>query len=351
MLTKLKQKTNTEVNTVIIKQFRLIGALILVAFLSGCGWVHQGISECPAQLRVKFLFDYNMRFKDELDSQVKNVNIWVFDSASGAPVWKASASGTALADESFEMEVPVDPGKYDFVAWCGLEGNDSFSLQTYEPASRQELEVTLKTRQVGELNVFSGKLLGLFHGMVLNYDYTPDPTKPDIRVVTVSLTKDTNDIHLILQNKDGHEMKPADFSVTITDANSNLAWNNAVLAGPVVTYQPWDINFTPAAESKAAESLATLAGEFTMSRLIAGQESWLTVIRIADGMEVLRIPFIESLLRIKDHYGDMSDQQFLDRQDEYTLKFMLDNNDRWYVAGGIYINSWVVVPPQNAGNL
>lgn len=333
-------------NTVIIRQLRLIGALILVAFMSGCGWVHQGISECPAKLSVKFVFDYNMRFDDELDQQVNNVNIWVFDAASGAPVWKGAASGSNLADEGFEMEVPVDPGKYDFVAWCGLEGNSSFSLATYEPASRQELEVTLKTQQAGQLNTFSGKLLGLFHGMVLGYDYTPDPTKPDIRCVTVSLTKDTNNIHLILQNQDGHDMKPEDFSVTITDANSNLAWNNAVLAGPVVTYQPWDMKFTPATPSKADETLATLTAEFSMNRLIAGQQSWLTVIRKVDSMEILRIPFIEYLLLIKDHYGDMSDQQFLDRQDEYTLQFMLDDNDRWYVAGGIYINSWAVVPPQ-----
>lgn len=333
-------------NTVIIRQLRLIGALTLVAFLSGCGWVHQGISECPAQLRVKFVFDYNMRFDDELGSQVKNVNIWAFDSASGAPVWKGATSGEALADEGFEMEVPVDPGKYDFVAWCGLEGNDAFSLATYEPASRQALEVTLKTQQAGELNVFSGKLLGLFHGMVLGYDYTPDPTKPDIRVVTVSLTKDTNIIHLILQNQDGHEMNPDDYSATITDANSKLAWDNAVLAGPVVTYRPWSMGFTPAVESKAAESLATLTADFSMNRLIAGAQSWLTVTRKVDGMEMLRIPFIEYLLLVKDHYGNMSDQQFLDRQDEYTLKFMLDDNDRWYVSGGVFINNWAVVPPQ-----
>ncbi|MDE6264327.1 MAG: FimB/Mfa2 family fimbrial subunit, partial [Paramuribaculum sp.] len=279
------------------------------------------------------------------------VNIWAFDSASGAPVWKGSASGESLADESFEMEVPVDPGKYDFVAWCGLEGNDAFSLANYEPSSKQELEVTLNTQQSGNLNIFSGKLLGLFHGMVIGYDYTPDPTRPDIRVVTVSLTKDTNNIHVLLQNNNGREMKPSDFSVTITDANSKLAWNNAVLAGPVVTYQPWDMKFTPAVESKAAESLATLTSEFSMNRLIAGQESWLTITRNSDKVDIIHIPLIEYLLLIKDHYGNMSDQQFLDRQDEYTLKFMLDNTDTWYIAGGIYINSWVVVPPQNAGNL
>lgn len=38
----------------------------------------------------------------------------------------------------------------------------------------------------------------------------------------------------------------------------------------------------------------------------------------------------------------MSDQEYLDRQDEYNMVFFLDENDRW-VNSTIYINSWKVV--------
>ena len=38
----------------------------------------------------------------------------------------------------------------------------------------------------------------------------------------------------------------------------------------------------------------------------------------------------------------MSDQEYLDRQDEYNLTFFLDKEDRW-VSSSIIINSWRVI--------
>ena len=61
----------------------------------------------------------------------------------------------------------------------------------------------------------------------------------------------------------------------------------------------------------------------------------------------MRIPLIDYLLLIKGHYGNMGDQEYLDRQDDYSILFFLDHGKNWYIAGGIYINSWAVVPPQN----
>ena len=43
----------------------------------------------------------------------------------------------------------------------------------------------------------------------------------------------------------------------------------------------------------------------------------------------------------------MTDQEYLDRQDDYSILFFIDASNNWYMAGGIYINSWAVVPPQN----
>lgn len=344
-------------NTEIIKRLRLTGALIVLVLLSGCGWVHQGISECPAQLRVKFVYDYNMKSADAFRAEVNSINLWVFDSKSGALVWSGAASGQALADESgFEMEIPVEDGTYDFVAWGGLSQNSPFALETYTPSSKEQLAVTLQAAQEGTLLVSDTDLGGLYNGTINGYNFTTNPDKIEIQYVTVSLTKDTNAVRVLLQNLDGHEIKPDDFTVSITDANSNLSWNNNVLAGPVITYQPWMVSYGATGDgtqtqSKAISTVATLLSEMSMSRLIAGQECWLTVTRNNDGVNIIQIPLIEYLLLIKGHYGTMTDQEYLDRQDDYTLMFILDSTNNWYVAGGIHINSWVVVPPQNSGNL
>lgn len=348
--------------TNIINRLRQLTVLLAAAGLTGCGWVKDDLEPCPAKLSLKFVYDYNMKFADAFHHEVRSVNVWAFDSATGALVWKGAATDAQLPSEpGFVMETPLEGGSYDFVAWCGLTETSPMQLATYNPASKQELEVTLATEQNGTMLVSDAEIPGLFHGMK-SYTYTPDKLKPSIEQVTIPLIKDTNAIRVLLQNLDGTEMKQEDFTVTITDANSELGWNNAVLQGPTVTYMPWGIRYGVIGQDngqstqeagragdmpESITTVATLMNEFSLSRLIAGQKSTLTVRRNSDGTDIIRIPLIDYLLLIKGHYGNMTDQEYLDRQDDYSILFFIDASNNWYMAGGIYINSWAVVPPQN----
>ena len=57
---------------------------------------------------------------------------------------------------------------------------------------------------------------------------------------------------------------------------------------------------------------------------------------------MFRIPVADYALLVKGHYREnMSDQEYLDRQDEYTMTFFLDEGE--WVSSFIYINSWRVV--------
>ncbi|MDE7347520.1 MAG: FimB/Mfa2 family fimbrial subunit [Muribaculaceae bacterium] len=327
-------------------------ALLSSMMLSSCGLINDYESDCPVQLRVKLVYDYNMKFVDAFQSEVTSVNVWAFDTATGQRVWQASASGEELLMENgFVIETPLEAGSYDFVAWCGLEGNTSFDLSTYEPQSRTDLEVTLNTIESGDLNISDSELSGLYHGEVLEYTFAPVFNQSTIEDVTIPLTKDTNSIKVLLQNMDGAELNSADFSMSITDANSLLAWNNSVLPGPTVTYEPWITSYGVIGDTetptRAVTTVSALLSEFSMSRLIDGQECWLTVTRHTDGKDIIHIPVIEYLLLIKGHYGNMTDQEYLDRQDDYSMTFILDDSSNWNVSAGIYINSWAVVPPQN----
>ena len=58
---------------------------------------------------------------------------------------------------------------------------------------------------------------------------------------------------------------------------------------------------------------------------------------------MISVPLIDYALLIKGHYNEgISDQEYLDRQDEYNMVFFLDKNENW-VNTYIYINSWKVV--------
>ena len=60
------------------------------------------------------------------------------------------------------------------------------------------------------------------------------------------------------------------------------------------------------------------------------------------GEDVFRIPVADYALLVKGYYREkMGDQEYLDRQDEYTMTFFLDGGE--WVSSVIYINSWKVV--------
>ncbi len=328
-----------------------------VMALSGCSLINDDLPECTAKLRVRFVYDYNLKFADAFPHEVKSVNVWAFD-ASGALVWSESASGEELADKDFALDTPLAEGTYDFVSWCGLKDNVDFDLATYIPTSKEELEVKLKTIEEDGTYLNKSHLPGLYHGMVLQEGFTPEPNKHTLKTVTIPLMKHTNDIRVLLQKYDGSEIKESDFEVFITIPDAWLNWNNAIMsASPMVTYRPWDIKHGTAAMEEEPEddtitSISSLLYEFSSSRLIVDADATLTVRRTSDNKDVIRIPIIDYFLMVKGHYKNpdgtpLTDQQYLDRQDDYSILFFIDENNGWYMGYGIYINSWAVVPPQN----
>jgi hypothetical protein len=64
---------------------------------------------------------------------------------------------------------------------------------------------------------------------------------------------------------------------------------------------------------------------------------------MAEDKVVLSIPLIEYALLVKGNYNrNMSNQEYLDRQDEYNLTFFLDESGEW-ISSSIIVNSWKVV--------
>lgn len=348
-----------------IKNFKskiFISAAILAGVMtSGCKMVTDDLDPCPAQLRIRFVYDYNLKWGDAFPHEVTSVNVWAFNPA-GALVWSGNAAGAQLASGEFYLDTPLSEGEYDFVAWCGLEGNADFDLATYTPASKEDLEVTMRTVEQDGLNISKSDLPGLYHAYESDVQYEIDPYNPTLKTVTMSLIKDTKDIRIMLQHLDGSAIENRDFSVTITDNNAEYDWNNNLLpTSPLVTYQPWNIKYgqTTApgedetrtlydmAQTKAQTTVASLLFELSAGRLMVDSKARLVVHRNWDNRDIINIPLVQYFLLVKGHYGDITDQEYLDRQDDYSIVFFIDQNSNWYTAGGIFINSWAVVPPQD----
>ncbi|MDE5785821.1 MAG: FimB/Mfa2 family fimbrial subunit [Duncaniella sp.] len=342
--------------------FRNIFRLITVAFtagltLTGCSsFIYDDLPECPAQLNVKFQFNYTLDRGEVLGrdfaDQIRSVNVWAFDQ-DGKFVWSGSAYGEPLASPDFQLETSLGEGIYDFVAWCGLHENTDFSLDTYTPSSKEELEVKLNTMEKDGLNESSSHFKSLYYGTKSRVEHKVNPYAPSITSVTIPLIKDTNDIAVMLVNEDGTVLDEKDFTVTFTYADSWLGWNNAVKGdSPAVTYTPWSTLYGDTTKGRADGDddqpvRSTLLYEMSVSRLIKGGDAYLDIVRNTDGERIIHLPLIEYFLYAKgnrfDQYGD---QEYLDRRSDYSALFFIDNDLGWYVAAGIYINGWAVVPPQ-----
>lgn len=345
------------INSLNIKFLKIASLGSLIA-LAGCSFVNEDLPECTHSLKVNFNYDYNLKFSNAFHHEVKSVNVWAFDS-NGTFVWHGSAYGESLKSEDFALDSPLREGVYDFVSWCGLNDNDDFSLATYAPASKEELEVKLNTLEDGAANVSHSFFKSLYYGSLSGYEYKPTPYINSVDTVTIPLMKDTNNIRVLLQRYNGEEISAEDFEVMITIPDAWLAWTNDVMPqGPMVTYQPWGIEYGTASmpdmtgQSGTITSVSSLLYEFSSSRLMAGADATLTVRRTSDNADVIRIPIIDYFLMVKGHYENpdgtpLTDQQYLDRQDDYSILFFIDEHNEWYMGYGIYINKWAVVPPQN----
>ena len=93
--------------------------------LSGC--IHEHLTPCDDLYTVRPIFECNMLFADAFASQVRSVDIKVFDSQSGAEVYAYSESGDALAEPGYTVRLPIPAGTYDILCWAGMAEGDSFS--------------------------------------------------------------------------------------------------------------------------------------------------------------------------------------------------------------------------------
>ena len=89
--------------------------------------------------------------------------------------------------------------------------------------------------------------------------------------------------------------------------------------------------------------MSVALAEFTVGRLVTANNPVLSIYNVKEGTKVLSIPLKDYALLVKGNYNKaMSDQEYLDRQDEYNLTFFLDEYGHW-ASSRIVINSWHLV--------
>lgn len=342
----------------------LTAASALLAFTS-CESLYDEEGDCTVKYMLKFRYDMNLKWADAFPSEVHSVNLYVFDG-EGVFVKEYTARGEALAQPDYRMQLDLPAGDYRLVAWCGLENGDgteadvekSFIVPQPEPGvtTIEELTCTLNTKATAADPACSDTRLDfLFHGYM--EVSLPDTQDGKEYVYTMPLVKDTNHIRIILQQLSGDDMAADDYDIRIDAANGVMGYDNALIDSCTVTYRPWAQTTAQAGvgkdETDSTRAVIYVEGvmaDFSVGRMMAAQhkDMMLTIVnRKSEESIIARVPIIEYALLSKEYYEmayghAMSDQEFMDREDEYVLTFFLDRNGRWLDAS-ILIHSWRIV--------
>lgn len=360
---------------IISAYIRWVGQILLAATMS-CGllcscdsFIYDEEGDCDVTYRVKFVYDLNLKWADAFASEVTSVHLYAFDT-DGILVWQNSEKGSALAQPGYTMTMNLSPGKYSLLAWCGLD-NDGARPETFAVPDAQvgvtrleDMKCRMRREQTAQGAYSDERLYALYHG--LKEVELPDmsETGGDYTCI-LPLTKDTNHIRIILQNLSGDPVDPNDFTFRIDEANGLMGYNNLLLSDEVIHYGAYHIGSgsaqlgnedypelnpggraqwlnEPDQPSRVITQVNVAIADLSIGRMMADRRAILTITN-PKGEIAARIPLIDYALMLKDGYErPMTDQEFLDREDEWNLTFFLGDDAKW-LGVSIIINSWRVV--------
>lgn len=347
----------------------LTGLIACLALVACDGMIYDDEGDCSVNYRVKFRYDRNMKFADAFAHEVESVTLYLLDK-QGNVIWQKTESGEILASDEYAMTVDVAPGTYDLLAWCGSKEKGSFVVP--DAQTKEGLTCTLGRRTAADGSAYVDEDLDrLYHG------YLPDQVFGETEgtyVYTVPLTKDTNNIRVVLQQLSGEPVDKDQFTFLITAENGRMDWDNSLMPDQRISYYAWHTRSgtagieTPETPGSVGSFSAVIA-ELTTARLMARDRTTaapaapqivpgdklpkdnkmrLTVVNNLTGEVILTLPLVDYALLVKgENVRDMDDQEFLDRMDEYVLLFVLDEGMRW-VSMTVNIHSWKLVI-QNTG--
>lgn len=327
-----------------------VAAVLTIAFTSSCDNIFEDLKPCPHGVSLRFVYEYNMEYANSFPKKVDCLTLIIYDN-DGNYIDTRTVTGPELQDERYRMTLNLDPGTYRFVAYGGMECPES-SFSFVESTRTGEEGVALENLLVRlkEECIYTPSKKKLHH---MYWGTLSLETSDNYTEGTVEMMKNTNNIRIVLQHEYGDPLDPADFEFEISDDNTVLkAIDDDIVPAGTVTYTPWATGMLQTGVIITGDDVepypVTVAyAELMTSRLMKKNSPTLTIRKSRDakeepGKEILSIPLNNYLLAMRsDHYKHMSDQEFLDRESDWTLFFFLRPNGTW-LRTQIVVNDWVV---------
>lgn len=264
------------------------------------------------------------------------VTAYVFDT-DGNIVTTCTETSEVLADEDYSMYIELPEGTYNVVAYGGMAcDKSSFTLKNIVKSVPDDIDGFQV--ELNHDNLTSDKLLH-------NHFYGMEGLEIKNMIVkdTVQMVKNTNNIRIILQQAQGDPLSSSDFEFAITDDNILMDSRNNVLPNGTIVYSPWTMGEEVIGTPEDGDTPVSVAfAEFSTARNMLGSNSRLIVTKKDGGDIIISIPLDKYLVLLKSElYSRMTAQEYLDREDRWSMVFFLDSGLRW-INTHIVINDWTV---------
>lgn len=288
----------------------------LLTTLAGCDYIHDdSLARC--EYRLHFVYDYNMKFADAFQHEVSQATLFLCD-AEGRFLSRRDITGAELKANNIVMD--LEPGTYLALTWAGLD-TDSYTWPDLTPGGSTIDEIKVRTLREADGSQ-PDELTPLWHALdTLTIVGNDDEDK------YISLAKNTNKVRLVLQDTDGNCMDARDFSFEIRADNGYMDYDNSLLPDPVISYQPYhlaNVNIAEGDTLMGKPAMQTVAvAELNTMRLMDKKNYRLIVRHNAWEKDVINVNLCNYLLLTQMEGHKISAQEYLDRQDEYSIVFFL----------------------------
>ena len=289
------------------------------------------VDNCPYGFWLNLHYTYNILDVEAAPEYISEVAVYVYD-ADGNYVSRLDVPQSVLKANGHRVRVEGLPeGDYQFVVWSGI-GNSTYAVSGDRGALNQ---FRLSLAQP-ELKVASC-LPDLYYGKLQTVHYDDSYVLHDVYMM-----KNTNQLAcLVVPMSDDATLSPDDYDMKVVTANSVMDAHNMLVSDNEMTYEPFVRNSVTFEDAEYGE-LNGVSFNISTLRLMEDKDCRLILEKKDSGETIFNISFPEYIGMIGTLYTNLGRQltvqEYLDRQDFYTIVFFLSSDLNQLVQ--LQVNSW-----------
>ena len=299
--------------------------------VTSCTWVKDEVDNCPYGFWLNLHYTYNIMDVEAAPEYISEVTVYIYD-ADGNYISRLDVPQSVLKANGHRVRIEGLPeGDYQFVVWSGI-GNNAYAVSGDRSMMGQ---FSLSLAQTGFK--VSSCLPDLYYGnlQTVHFDDT-------YAVYDVYMMKHTNQLAcLLVSMSDDTTMSPDDYDMKVVSANGVMDAYNMLVSDEVVTYEPFVRNAVTFDDAEYGE-LNGVSFNISTLRLMEDKDCRLILEKKGTGETIFNISFPEYIGMIGALYTNLGRQltvqEYLDRQDFYTIVFFLSSDLNQLVQ--LQVNSW-----------